>query len=119
MFQAFCKDNHVSLRALSHASLIREQLSELCDRAGVEQSSCGKDFSLVRKCLIYGLFNNVATHARDKLYIAVSIRINIKRYKNTSINIVFKNPLSKKLLVELLITFFVGFKSSMSCKNIF
>jgi ATP-dependent RNA helicase DHX33 len=67
----FCKENYVNFRALSHAVLVRDQLMDLCERAGIQQSSCGKDFSQVRKCLLSGLFNNVATHARDKLYVMV------------------------------------------------
>ncbi|XP_059480642.1 ATP-dependent RNA helicase DHX33 [Neocloeon triangulifer] len=70
----FCKENHLSLRSLSHATLVKEQLTDLCKKAGIGQSSCGKDLSLVRKCLIFGLVNNLATHARDKLYITVANR---------------------------------------------
>ncbi|XP_065333245.1 ATP-dependent RNA helicase DHX33 [Cloeon dipterum] len=72
--KVFCRENHLSLRALSHATQVREQLVALCDKAGVTQGSCGKDLTQVRRCLVSGLFSNLATHARDKLYVTVSNR---------------------------------------------
>ncbi|KAF4530132.1 hypothetical protein B566_EDAN001389 [Ephemera danica] len=68
----FCLENHLSLRALQHATQIREQLELICDRAGLTPSSCGTDLSVVRNCLITGLFNNVATHQRDKSYFTLN-----------------------------------------------
>ncbi|CAB3384021.1 Hypothetical predicted protein [Cloeon dipterum] len=72
--KVFCRENHLSLRALSHATQVREQLVALCDKAGVAQGSCGKDLMQVRRCLVSGLFSNLATHAREKLYVTVSNR---------------------------------------------
>nr|CAD7194545.1 unnamed protein product [Timema douglasi] len=67
----WCQDNFLNSRNLQYASKVRTQLSELCERCKVPMSSCGQDTEPVRKCLITGLFMNVAELQREKKYITV------------------------------------------------
>lgn len=72
MLQSFCHENLLSLRALQQASQVRAQLADLCRRAMLEFKSCGSDLSVMRRCLLTGLYSNLATHMRDKIYVTVS-----------------------------------------------
>lgn len=65
--------NYLNARNLEYAAEVRRQLWELCERAGLLHSSCGQDMDVVRKCLLTGLFHNVAELQRDKHYLTVSI----------------------------------------------
>nr|CAD7392501.1 unnamed protein product [Timema cristinae] len=65
----WCQDNFLNSRNLQYASKVRTQLSELCERCKVPMSSCGQDTEPVRKCLITGLFMNVAELQREKKYV--------------------------------------------------
>nr|CAD7424964.1 unnamed protein product [Timema monikensis] len=67
----WCQDNFLNSRNLQYASKVRTQLSELCERCKVPMSSCGQDTEPVRKCLITGLFMNVAELQREKKYVTV------------------------------------------------
>lgn len=55
-----------------YAREIKTQLKEICDRIGLSMSSCGSQMDQVRKCLLAGLFTNVAELQRDKKYLTVS-----------------------------------------------
>lgn len=71
--QKWCFDNFLNARNLEYAEEVRKQLANLCQQQGLEPSSCGQNLDQVRKCLISGLFSNVAELQRDKRYLTVGV----------------------------------------------
>lgn len=57
---------------------VRKQLSELCDRAQLTKSSCGNETEKIRKCLVYGLFRNVASLKKEGYYEVVSFCLRMR-----------------------------------------
>ena len=51
---------------------VRKQLSALCEHAQLAKTSCGNDTEKIRKCLVYGLFMNVAERKKEGHYEVVS-----------------------------------------------
>lgn len=47
------------------------QLVTLCSKLHIRSTSCGQDTDNIRKCLISGLFKNVAVLQKDKSYSTV------------------------------------------------
>lgn len=72
VFQQWCYENFLNARNLEYAMNVRSQLKELCERLDIPQSSCGQELDCVRKCLLTGLFQNLAELQKDKQYITVS-----------------------------------------------
>lgn len=70
----WCHDNFLNTRNLLYAKDVRNQLKEICDKCHIPESTCGNNLDKVRKCLIAGLFNNIAELQRDSFYMAISIR---------------------------------------------
>lgn len=70
----WCVEHYINMRHILYASQVRAQLSEICERLKIPNSSCGDDIDQVRKCLLTGLFINVAELHKDRQYITVSVR---------------------------------------------
>ncbi|KAJ4443899.1 hypothetical protein ANN_05686, partial [Periplaneta americana] len=70
----WCHENFLNARNLQYASDVRTQLAELCQSCKIPPSSCGQNLDQVRKCLITGLFMNVAELQREKQYLTVESR---------------------------------------------
>ncbi|XP_047109193.1 ATP-dependent RNA helicase DHX33 isoform X1 [Schistocerca piceifrons] len=70
----WCHENFLNVRNLQYASDVYTQLLELCKRCKVPLSSCGQDIDKIRKCLVTGLFMNVAELQRERQYITVDTR---------------------------------------------
>lgn len=70
----WCYENFLNARNLEYAMNVRSQLRELCERLDMPPSSCGQDMDSVRKCLLTGLFQNLAELQRDKQYVTVGTR---------------------------------------------
>ena len=51
---------------------VRKQLSDLCDRMQLTKNSCGNETEKIRKCLLSGLFRNVASLKKEGYYEVVS-----------------------------------------------
>ena len=60
------------MRNLQYASAVRSQLADLCQRCKIPSSSCGQNVDQVRKCLVTGLFMNIAELQRERQYLTVS-----------------------------------------------
>lgn len=52
---------------------VRKQLSALCDQVQLAKNSCGNDTEKIRKCLVYGLFMNVAERKKEGYYEVVCL----------------------------------------------
>lgn len=63
----WCFENFLNYRNLSYAREVRSQLAEICQRCDIPLSSCGSNMDQVRKCLITGLFMNVAELYRNQV----------------------------------------------------
>ncbi|XP_062698781.1 ATP-dependent RNA helicase DHX33 [Aedes albopictus] len=70
----WCGDNFLMERHLSHAASVRTQLLDICSKLGIQPSSCGDDPIPVVKCLLTGLFLNIAELQRDNSYLCLSSR---------------------------------------------
>lgn len=69
----WCHEHFINMRNILYAREIRSQLEEICKKCRLTSASCGSQMDQVRKCLLTGLFMNVAELHRDKQYITVSI----------------------------------------------
>ncbi|CAG9814092.1 unnamed protein product [Phaedon cochleariae] len=67
----WCHEHFVNMRNILHAREIRNQLEEICKKADMTLTSCGSQMDQLRKCLVTGLFMNVAELVRDKQYITL------------------------------------------------
>lgn len=70
--RSWCHEHYINMRNIIYASQIRAQLLEISGRCEIPLSSCGNNMDLVRKCLLTGLFMNIAELHKDKQYITVS-----------------------------------------------
>lgn len=70
----WCHDNFLNTRNLLYARDVRNQLLEISERLSLPISSCGNDMDQVRKCILAGLFDNIAELQRDNFYLTVSGR---------------------------------------------
>lgn len=72
----WCFENFMNFRNLNHAKEIRSQLAEICQRCNIPLVSCGSHLEQIRKCLITGLFMNVAelhkNHGHGSQFVTVS-----------------------------------------------
>ena len=73
MLQEWCHENFLIARNLSYATDVRSQLAELCKRCKIPPSSCGQNTDQIRKCLLTGLFMNIAELQRERQYLTVSL----------------------------------------------
>lgn len=53
---------------------MRKQLLEIVERLSLQINSCGSNFDQVRKCLLAGLFDNIAELQRDNFYMTITGR---------------------------------------------
>lgn len=83
--KSWCYENFLHFRNLSYAANVRSQLAGLAEKANLTKSSCGKSTEKLRKSLLEGLFENLASLQRDQHYVTVSIEINILPQKNYNI----------------------------------
>lgn len=70
----WCHEHFLNWRNLQYASEVRTQLMELCMRSKIPLTSCGQDYDQIQKCLITGLFMNIAEVYRERQYITVGSR---------------------------------------------
>lgn len=71
--RSWCHEHFINLRNILHSREVRNQLEDICKKCGLISASCGSQTDQVRKCLLAGLFMNVAQMQRDKQYITVSV----------------------------------------------
>ncbi|XP_044738353.1 ATP-dependent RNA helicase DHX33-like [Chrysoperla carnea] len=70
----WCKENFLNAKNLNYAKEVRTQLMDICTKCNFEKSSCGKNFDQVRKCLLTGLFMNIAELHGPKQYVTVDTK---------------------------------------------
>lgn len=70
----WCRENFIHARNLKMAGEIRHQLVEICERCKIPRLSCGRNHSLIRKCLVKGLFMNSAELQPSKEYKTLASR---------------------------------------------
>ncbi|KAG4076501.1 hypothetical protein HA402_014465 [Bradysia odoriphaga] len=100
--RTFCHDNYLNYRNLEYAHEVRRQLSDICERLQLEPSSCGSNLDQVRKCLISGLYNNIAEMQRDHSFMTISSRQKTKIHPSSVLN--SKTNLKCILFTELVQT---------------
>nr|XP_022911439.1 putative ATP-dependent RNA helicase DHX33 [Onthophagus taurus] len=67
----WCHQHYINLRNITYAREVRNQLLEICEKFNLPLSSCGSNMDQIRKCLISGLFTNVAELTHGKQYVTV------------------------------------------------
>ncbi|XP_062561030.1 ATP-dependent RNA helicase DHX33-like [Armigeres subalbatus] len=70
----WCYENFLMERHLTHAASVRTQLFDICSMMGIKPSSCGNDPIPVVKCLLKGLYQNIAELQRDNSYLCLGNR---------------------------------------------
>lgn len=70
--RSWCHEHYINIRNITYAREVRTQLADICMKCQIPTSSCGSNMDQVRKCLVSGLFMNVAELHRDKNYITVN-----------------------------------------------
>ncbi|XP_018325016.1 ATP-dependent RNA helicase DHX33 [Agrilus planipennis] len=70
--RSWCQEHYINLRNIVYAKQIRLQLQELCEWCHIPISSCEGKLDQIRKCMLTGLFMNVAELHRDRQYIMLS-----------------------------------------------
>ncbi|XP_034097849.1 ATP-dependent RNA helicase DHX33 [Drosophila albomicans] len=76
--KVWCHDNFLNIRNLNYARNVRNQLVEICNRIGLASNSCGDNLDAVKKCLLTGLFDNMATLQKEGHYLTLSGRVKAK-----------------------------------------
>lgn len=74
----WCRDNYFHMKHLSFAKEIRTQLIHICERLELQIISCGADVDAIRKCLIVGLFGNIAELQSDREYLTLTGRQRVR-----------------------------------------
>ncbi|EDV99052.1 ATP-dependent RNA helicase DHX33 [Drosophila grimshawi] len=75
----WCHDNFLNIRNLTYARNVRNQLAEISGRLNLAINSCGGDnVDAVKKCLLTGLFENIALLQKEGHYLTVSGRVKAK-----------------------------------------
>lgn len=82
----WCYENYLNSRNMEYAASVRDQLVEICRRCNLNPSTCGQDMDVVRKCLLRGLFMNIAQLQRDKKYITIESRQLVSIHPSSSIS---------------------------------
>ncbi|KAF5274963.1 hypothetical protein FQR65_LT04306 [Abscondita terminalis] len=72
--RAWCHEHYIHMRNIAYAGQVRKQLLEVCQRLEIPITSCGNNTDQVRKCLVTGLFTNVAELHKEKQYITLDKR---------------------------------------------
>ncbi|KAH8273854.1 hypothetical protein KR044_002202 [Drosophila immigrans] len=76
--KVWCHDNFLNIRNLTYARNVRGQLLEISNRIGLASNSCGDNLDAVKKCLLTGLFDNIATLQKEGHYLTLSGRVKAK-----------------------------------------
>ncbi len=66
--RAWCREHYINTRAMQTVMETRKQLAELATRQNLPPSSCRDDSVAIRKCLLAGMFANVAQLQGDGTY---------------------------------------------------
>lgn len=78
-------NNFLNNRNLSYAKEVRNQLKDICSRLYIPMSST-TDTTTIRKCLLTGLFNNIAELHQDKHYVTMVSRIAAQIHPSSVLN---------------------------------
>ena len=62
------KENFINIKNMQIVSDVRKQLIHVWDRTGHKRSSCGNNTEQIRRCLLRGLFSQVAVLTREGSY---------------------------------------------------
>ncbi|KAK9882894.1 hypothetical protein WA026_023693 [Henosepilachna vigintioctopunctata] len=70
--RVWCHQHFINMRNIINIQKIRAQLEEICNSFNIPSSSCGSQMDILRKCLLSGLFMNVAEVRKDRQYVTIS-----------------------------------------------
>lgn len=76
--KVWCHDNFLNIRNLTYARNVRNQLAEISLRMGLAFNSCGDNPDAIRKCLLMGLFGNIALLQKEGHYLTLKGRVKAK-----------------------------------------
>ncbi|KAJ8972585.1 hypothetical protein NQ314_000113 [Rhamnusium bicolor] len=81
----WCHEHFINMRNILHAREVRNQLEDICKKCDISISSCGSQMDQLRKCLLTGLFTNVAELHRDRHYITLDRRQVVQIHPSSSL----------------------------------
>ncbi|CAG9768662.1 unnamed protein product [Ceutorhynchus assimilis] len=70
----WCHEHFIHMKNIMYVSEVKEQLQEICRKCDIPNSTCASQIDQLRKCLLSGLFMNVAELYRDRQYITLDKR---------------------------------------------
>ncbi|KAL1513446.1 hypothetical protein ABEB36_002857 [Hypothenemus hampei] len=70
----WCQEHFINMRNILYVREVKNQLKEICKKCDIPASSCGGDIDQLRKCLLAGLYMNVAELHKDRQYITLDKR---------------------------------------------
>lgn len=68
----------MNARNLMYAQEVRQQLLDIVKAMKLDMNSCGNNTDQLRKCLLTGLFDNIAELRHDKGYLTISGKMRAK-----------------------------------------
>ncbi|TDG44900.1 hypothetical protein AWZ03_008708 [Drosophila navojoa] len=74
----WCHDNFLNIRNLNYARNVRNQLAEISTKLNLALNSCGDNTDAVKKCLLTGMFDNIALLQKEGHYLTLSGRVKAK-----------------------------------------
>lgn len=85
--RTWCHEHFINMRNILHAREIRAQLEQVCKKCDLGvMSSCGGDLDRLRKCLVMGLFMNVAELVRDHHYITLDKKQSVQFHPSSCLH---------------------------------
>lgn len=84
--KTWCHEHYINMRNIIYAREVRNQLAEICEKCNLQISSCGSNMDQIRKCLLTGLFTNVAELNADKNYITLDKKQVVKIHPSSVIH---------------------------------
>ncbi|ALC39040.1 CG4901 [Drosophila busckii] len=88
----WCHDNFLNIRNLTYARNVRNQLQEIATRLNLAVNSCGDNLDAVKKCLISGLFENIAMLQKEGHYLTLSGRQKARIHPSSVLHGKYKPP---------------------------
>ncbi|XP_066143410.1 ATP-dependent RNA helicase DHX33 [Euwallacea fornicatus] len=71
--RSWCHEHFINLRNINYIREVVKQLQEICKKCDIRISTSGSDLDRLRKCLLAGLFMNVAELRKDQQYSYVTL----------------------------------------------
>ncbi|CAG8529004.1 1067_t:CDS:10 [Diversispora eburnea] len=98
----WCGRNYINRRNMKHVIKVRKQLNQLCDRMNMSPTnSCGDDYEIILKCLLFGFFRQSAILQPDNNYKVIVSNQNVNIHPSSTL---FNKKIEVVMYAELVLT---------------